>query len=267
MTIFATRGWRISSRSHSRQCTTGGHTYTADRRHGWVVLVARSEETLEEVASTCAEEYGVGAEAVAMDLARDGAAGELVERVDDLDVAVSVLVNNAGFATYGRFTETSLDRELDMLRLMVLTPTALAKRYAIRMAERGRGWILNVASIAAVYPIPRAAVYAATKQYLASLSWALSVELDDLGVTVTALCPGDTDTAFFDGDGMDETSFADGEHGLLDPAFVARKGYDGLMGGDRTVVPGLRDTVRWAIGRVTPPGLAARGVGRYWRKD
>ena len=245
-------------RELARVCAREGHD---------TVLVARSERPLDDLASTLSREYGVRAEPIPMDLAREDAAADLVEAVDKLGLTVSVLVNNAGFSTYGRFTETPLDRELDMLRLMVVTPTALTKRYGIRMAERGQGWMLNVSSIAAVYPIPRAAVYSATKHYLAALSWALSVELADLGVTVTALCPGDTDTGFFEGDGMEQTAFADGDRRLLDPERVARAGYEGLMAGERTVVPGLRDRVRWLVGKLAPTGLTTRGVDRYWRGD
>ena len=234
------------------------HLFAADGSD--VVLVARRGERLREIAERFERRHGVCATPVATDLGREGAARDLSATLDDRGLAVDVLVNNAGFGVYGRFTETDGNEEARMRRLNVETPTRLAKRYAPDIADRGGG-ILNVASIAGVVPAPGAAAYGATKAYLLSFSEALAEELAP-AAQVTALCPGETDTEFMQRGGMGESGVARGS--LLDPADVARAGYRGFRDGDRVVVPGVRDKGRALLRRLLPRGLVVKASRRTW---
>jgi short-subunit dehydrogenase len=225
-----------------------------------VVLVARRVERLREIAAAFEKAYDVSATPVAMDLAVEGAAAELHGTLSDRGVAVDVLVNNAGFAVYGAFAETDGDEEAAMRRLNVETPTRLSKLYAPALRAR-EGGILNVASLAGIYPTPGAAVYGGTKAYLLSFSEALAEELAP-EVQVTALCPGETDTEFVEHGGVEESGLTDA--GLLDPETVAEAGYRGFRRGDRVVVPGTRDKVRALLKRVLPRDTATRASRRLW---
>jgi hypothetical protein len=225
-----------------------------------VVLVARRGDRLREIAERFERRHDVSATPVTADLAVEGAAGALHETLAERGTRVDVLVNNAGFGVYGRFTETDGDEEARMRRLNVETPTRLAKLYAGGIEERGGG-ILNVASVAGVVPAPGAAVYGATKAYLLSLSEALAEELAP-AAQVTALCPGETDTEFMRRGGMGASGVAGGS--LLDPGDVARAGYRGFRNGDRVVIPGLRDKARALLRRLLPRDLVVKASRRTW---
>jgi NADP-dependent 3-hydroxy acid dehydrogenase YdfG len=142
-----------------------------------VVLVARSQDRLEQIGTELEDAHGITATVVAKDLAVRGAAEKLFETIDSAGVRVHTLVNNAGTASYGHFCETDPERDRAMLQLNLVTATELTKLFARRMCERGNGQILNVSSLAGVYPIPKATIYAATKSYLLSFSVALANEL------------------------------------------------------------------------------------------
>lgn len=157
-----------------------------------LALVARSETTLRDVAQNLASEYGVEATPVALDLARPESADELVARVPHCDV----LVNNAGFASNGRFDRIEESRIAEEIVLDVLTLTRLTRKYLPAMIERRDGKVLNVASTAGFLPGPFMAVYYASKAYVISFSQALFEELRGTGVSVTCFCPGATDTRF-----------------------------------------------------------------------
>jgi short-subunit dehydrogenase len=161
-----------------------------------VALVARSEGKLKEVAAALEAEHKVRAHVVTADLAKAGAADALVAALDARGIDVDVLVNNAGYASYGAFAETDLADELAMIQVNVVVLTHLTKLLVRKMVAKRSGRVLNVASTAAFQPGPLMAVYYATKAYVLSFSEAIAEELRDTGVTVTALCPGPTRTAF-----------------------------------------------------------------------
>ncbi|QFU08274.1 putative oxidoreductase [Rhodobacteraceae bacterium THAF1] len=190
-----------------------------------VFLVARDQGDLEALAA----ELGSRAAVLVCDLA-DGAALDAMWR----DAGrVDVLINNAGLGGSGDFAASDWDRERAMLDVNLLAATRLAKLAMGQMIPRGDGRILNVASLAGYLPGPNMAIYFATKAYLRSLSEALWQEARGRGVTVTALCPGPVDTAFFDAGGLR------GGRDMMDAATVAQAGWDGMMRGRRMVIPGV----------------------------
>jgi short-subunit dehydrogenase len=215
-----------------------------------VVLVARRERRLREVAETIEREFAVTATVLPHDLATPDGPRELYEEVRSRDIAVHTLVNNAGFGNYGRFDETDLDVETTMIALNVTTVTQLSKLFLEPMIERGDGALLNTASMAGMAPTPRQAVYSSTKAYVLSFSEALAHEFEAAGITVTALCPGPVATEFFDRGNLDESAIED--QPLNDPASVARAGYDGLKSGKRVVVPSRKMRALAQFKRVLP---------------
>ncbi|MFL6194176.1 MAG: SDR family NAD(P)-dependent oxidoreductase [Thermoanaerobaculia bacterium] len=225
-----------------------------------LVLVARSAGKLEELAAELRNRHGVTARVLASDLARREAPDEVFAELERTGVAVDVLVNNAGFASYGPFIETGLAEELDEIQLNVTTLTHLTKKFLPGMVTRRRGGVLNVASTAAFQPGPLMAVYYATKAYVLSFSEALAEEVRGTGVTVSVLCPGPTQTGFQQRAGMEESKLFGGFLQVADAAGVARAGYEGFRAGKRVIVPGLVNKVGVQSIRVTPRALAARIV-------
>ena len=224
-----------------------------------LVLVARGEAALRALAEELARDHGAAAHVVLADLALPDGPERVVAAVDALGLDVEVLVNNAGFGLYGDFLDTDLAIERDMIAVNVTAPTALAKRFAIPMARRGRGRILNVASTAAFQPGPRMAVYYATKAYVLSLSLALSVELAGTGVTVTCLAPGPVRTPFRERAQVSASRLFSGERGRQAEE-VARAGWDALERGRKLAIPGLLNRAGATAAQVLPSTLGARVV-------
>ncbi|HXO21376.1 MAG TPA: SDR family oxidoreductase, partial [Thermoanaerobaculia bacterium] len=222
-----------------------------------LVLVARSGGPLQDLARELQGKHGGGARVIVKDLAVPTAPAEIAAELDR--IAIDVLVNNAGFATYGPFAETDLAAELKEMQLNVVALTHLTKLFLPAMLARRWGRILNVASTAAFQPGPLMAVYYATKAYVLSFSEAIAEELSGSGVTVTALCPGPTESGFQDRADMHDSKLFAGKK-IMDAATVARAAYDGLMAGKRIVIPGWRNRLLAESVRVTPRRLVTAVV-------
>jgi hypothetical protein len=161
-----------------------------------LVLVARSEETLKALKTQLEEEYDVKVKVIIKDLKYYSAPQEIYDEVKNNKININILVNNAGFGTRGRFSETDLEIELEMIQVNITALTHLTKLFLKDMIENNNGRVLNVASTAAFQPGPLMAVYYATKAYVLSFSEALAEELRDTKIKVTTLCPGPTMTNF-----------------------------------------------------------------------
>jgi uncharacterized protein len=227
-----------------------------------LVLVARTEEKLRELARELHERYGVRAEVIAADLSRPGTAAEIVSRIETLGIQIDALVNNAGFGAYGPFTETALATELQIIHVNIVALTELTKRLLPGMIARRAGRILNVASTAAFLPGPLMAVYYATKAYVLSFSEAIANELAGTGVTVTALCPGPTASGFQAAANLEESKLVAGRT-LATSRQVAQDGYDAMMAGRTLVVSGWSNKLVAQMPRLLPRRVVAaivRGV-------
>ncbi len=231
-----------------------------------VVLVARRKRALEELAGELKSDYGCRAVVLPCDLTADHAPQRLFDAVRRRRLRIDVLINNAGIALFDDFVAQPVDDQLAMIRLNVVAPTALARLFAEPMVRRGHGRILNVASVAGFQPTPWLAVYGATKAFLVSLTEALSVELAGTGVTVTALCPGFTDTALVESaeDQLGKPDLVPPVF-MLDPVEVARQGFEACMAGRTLCICGRayelavyaeRVQPRWVVRALT--GLIAR---------
>ncbi len=223
----------------------------ARRGHG-VTLVARREDRLAELAETLQREHGVRTETIGCDVGDTAAREQMIAELDRRELTVDVLVNNAGYGSGGRFQDLDPASEVEMVRVNVDAPHALCAVYVPRMIERGRGAILNVASVVAFQPLPRQATYCATKAFVLSFTEALHADLHGTGVTATALCPGATKTEFFQTGGMGKDEQGIPSFALMDSAEVARTGVEAMVKGQRSVVPGLFNTVTAVSGRMTP---------------
>jgi short-subunit dehydrogenase len=233
----------------------GWHLAHEFAAHGFdLVLVARSREALEKLADELSNRFGVNAFVRTTDLSSPDAPRQLFDDLAQREIPIEVLVNNAGVIQFGRFHEIPLENLLGLLSLNAGALTAMTRLFVEPMLRGGGGRILNVASVAAFLPLPAAALYAATKAFVVSLSEALAIELQDTGVTVTALCPGLTATRMFDEvPGSPELAARLPKGIVMDPVEVARIGYRGCVDGVSVVVPGL------------PNQLMARLVGLHPR--
>jgi hypothetical protein len=223
-----------------------------------VILVARSTDTLNQLAEEVTRAHGVRTHVVTADLAASGAAESVAARAHEISPRLDALVNNAGYGLFGRFTETNLADEMNMIRVNVEALTELTKRLLPDiLAARGR--IMNVSSTAAFQPGPLMAVYYATKAYVLSLSEALAEELAPAGVTVTALCPGPTRSGFQTRADAD-TSAKLYAAGLMSSDAVAKRGVEGMLKGRRVVVPGGMNWLGVQSTRIAPRRLLTKVV-------
>jgi len=215
-----------------------------------VVLTARREQRLREIADELEATHGITGTVITQDLAADGAADDLFEAVHAEGIEIHTLVNNAGIPVYGRFTETDLEDELRVMQVNMTALTALTKRFVRPMAERDEGAILNTASLASFYPMGEKAVYSSTKAYVLSFSQALAHEMEDTGITVTALCPGVVETEYAQRGNVEESATMEGV--TNDPETVAKAGWEGLKNGERIVFPSLFAKYASQLPRVLP---------------
>lgn len=231
-----------------------------------IVLVAspRSSERLQALTDELSERHGVTAHALTADLAEPGAAARLVRAVDDLDVHVDHLVNNAGVGIVGLpVQEYDADEASRMIQLNVGTLTDLTIEHSRRMVAAGRGRILNVSSVAAyVAPHGLEAGYSATKAYVRAFSESVAHDLRGTGVTCTHLAPGPTKTEFFSAAGLGDQSRLDSV--FRDAHAVARAGYEAMLAGRTTVMPGVSTkAMRWAA-TVSPSRRLTGAVSGYF---
>lgn len=228
-----------------------------------LLLAGRDEARLNAVAQRVRQNApNIDVELIVGDLGTKAGVGALAARVQDR--VVEVLVNNAGFGTYGRFPELDADREQDLLAVNVDALVRLTHAVLPGMLARGRGGILNVASTIAFQPGPYQATYGASKAFVLSLSQALWAETRGTGVTVTALCPGPTRTGFVDALGSDVSHTAVYRH-LVEPEPVVAAGLRAMDKGRAVVVPGWRNRIMATVGRLTPGWISALVSGRMLR--
>ena len=230
-------------------------------RNGYdLVLVARSEQQLVQLADELKATYGSEVVVMKKDLSLSTAPGEIVAELEQRVIAIDALVNNAGVGAFGMFTELDLDTQLRMMQVNMVTLTHLTRLLLPPMLERRSGKILNVASTAAFQPGPLMTVYYATKAYVLSFSEGLVNELQGSGVSVTALCPGPTASGFQKRAVMEDSRLVQG--GLMSAQAVAEIGYRALMKNQAIVIPGLRNRVMALSVRVTPRAIVRRFVRR-----
>jgi uncharacterized protein len=231
-----------------------------DGRH--LVLVARRKDRLETLARELGANHGVTVDVIAADLVRPGAAEELVAEIGRRELAVDWLVNNAGFGTVGRFDRLPVERELEEIRLNVGVLVELTGRCLPAMIARGKGVVMNIASMGGFAPGPYMATYAATKAFVLSFSEAIAAELRGTGVEVLCVCPGFTRTEFQDKAAVDVTGVPNfawmSADQVADQAVRA-------VGRGPVLVNGAMNSVVTSLVRVVPRSVTSRLVAAFLR--
>ena len=221
-----------------------------------VILVARSADTLKAMAAELTS-AGVQAEAMPCDLSDPADRDRLAAEIQGRGAPLAALVNNAGFATVGRVSESTVEAELGMVEVNVNAVVHLCTAFLPAMVDAGAGGILNVASTAAYQPIPGQSGYGATKSFVLSYSQALRGEVDPGGINVTALCPGPVKTGFGERAGFsDEDAEATLPSFMWEPAEqVAKAGVNGLRQNRPVVIPGTPNRVVAMLSYLAPKRL------------
>ena len=223
-----------------------------------LILVARSKDKLETLRADLVDKLKVHVEVITADLAEVNAAVSLVDEINSRKLVVDILVNNAGFGELGRFAEIGIDRQMNMVRLNVVTVVQLTRLLLPEMIKRKRGGILNVGSTAAFQPGPNMAVYYATKAFVLSFTEAIHEELLDSNIKVVCLSPGPTETGFGEDSGMSETKVFTSN--TMDSKSVAKSGFDAYESNRAFVIPGLKNWFLAFLTRFVPRSLTRKLV-------
>ena len=218
-----------------------------------LILVSRDIDKLNRQAESLSSRFGIDVQVIAADLTEEHAAQAIYDQTKQMGITVQYLVNNAGFDEHGYFVETDLANEIGMIKAHAICTTQMMKLYIPDMITAKYGRILNLGSTASFMPCPYNSVYAATKAFILSVSKGVGAELKGTGVTVTALCPGATNTEFARKAGMEDTRLFSTM--TMDPATVARIGYKAMLKGKPQVVTGFYNKVQVASSKLLPSAL------------
>lgn len=231
-----------------------------------LVLVARSEDKLHRLCDELMVEHDITAHYVAVDLIEYEADKRLFEETERHGMEVEWLINNAGFGSMGDFAEMDLDRELDMIGLNVMTLVALTHRYLQRMRQEKKGVIINVASTASFQPVPFFATYSATKAFVRSFSEAVAEENRLFGINVMALCPGPTETGFFEASKINsDVKNQMMQKGIQTPEEVVDLAMHAVKNGKTQAISGWLNYFVARSVNIVPDSLITRVVGSQLR--
>jgi len=227
-----------------------------------LLLVARSEDKLINLCNELGRSEITHAQYVAMDLSERDAPARLFAETQKRGLEIDFLINNAGFGSMGEFTKLDLDHELNMIDLNVGSLVELTHRFLVPMREKKRGSIINVASTAGFQPVPFMATYAATKAFVLSFSEALAEENRPFGIRILALCPGVTDTNFFEAAKIQRPPARVSQT----PEAVVETALRALARGKSSVISGWTNFIMIQGERLTPRSVVTRIAGTMLRK-
>ncbi len=226
-----------------------------------LVLVARNTAQLDTLAAELTSKHSIRAHTITADLGVTGSGHALATELASRQLTIDVLVNNAGYADFGNFWEADSSKIDGMLTLNMATLTELMHDLLPSMVSRKRGRIMNVASTAAFMPGPLMATYYATKAFVLSLSEGVAEELKGTGVTVTALCPGPTDTGFVAKAEMEASKLFKGGK-TMSPSQVAEIGVKGMLAGKTVVITGTKNKFQALTPKLIPRRFVPAAVKR-----
>ncbi|HHT0594677.1 TPA: SDR family NAD(P)-dependent oxidoreductase [Legionella anisa] len=237
-------------------------------RHGHdLILTARNQSLLKELAIQIKEKYSVNLTVIALDLSEPKAAADLVHQIEALNIEIDCLVNNAGIGYLGDFVSMDADYLNALMQLNMTTLTMLTYYFAKKFVHKGQGKILQVASTAAFQPGPFMAAYYASKSYVASFSQALAYELKGTGVSLSILCPGPTQSDFFKEAGMENSFLARGFIGIKSTEQIAKAAYHGVEKNKLFIIPGIMSKILAYSAKLTPDALSLRISSFLHRHD
>jgi short-subunit dehydrogenase len=226
-------------------------------KNGYDLLITAENQEIQNVPDEIAQ-ADTNIQAVRSNLAKYEGVEKLWQAVQATGRAIDAIAINAGVGVGGRFVETDLEEELNLIQLNVTSSVHLAKLVVREMVSRGSGKILFTSSLAGTMPTPLETVYGASKAFILSFSKSLGFELKDTGITVTALQPGPTDTDFFRRAGMEDTKLGTEGKYTNDPAEVAQQGFDAMMEGkDHIYSSSMKTKMQGELGRFMPESVKA----------
>lgn len=229
-----------------------------------VLLVARSKDELQALATEIITTYQVQARWLAIDLSDSQASEKVVKWCTDNSYPVSVLINNAGYGLWGSFENVTIDGQLNMISLNINALVKLTHAFIPILKQQSQAYILNVGSTAAYQAVPTLAIYSATKAFVLSFTRALRYELKDSVISVSCLSPGPTDTGFAHRAGLD--AFADlAAKFNMQPEEVAAIGLKGLFNKKVEIVPGLLNKLSVTGARHLPKALIEKIGGDLYK--
>ncbi|MDP4146026.1 MAG: SDR family oxidoreductase, partial [Bacillota bacterium] len=202
------------------------------KRGNNLVLVARSKKGLEEFAKELVQEFKVRVLIISVDLSKEDSAKYIYNWCKENEIQVDCLINNAGAAVFGEFEKLDIEKQTEIINLNVNSLVKLSRYFISELIKCSKGYILNVASIAAFYPLPYYSVYGATKAFVLSFTEALRFEMRNYNVNVCCLCPGDTETNFFKNAGNKNS-----KKNLMSPKIVAEIAVSGLLNNEALIRP------------------------------
>ncbi len=227
-----------------------------------LVLVARNVDKLNELSSQL---RGTKVHVIIKDLSKEDAAQEIFDELVARGIHVDVLINNAGLGDFAFFSESNWQKQKDMISLNIMTLTHLTHLFLPAMIKNKKGKILNVASTAAFQPGPTMSVYYASKAFVLHFSEAIANELEGTGVTVTALCPGPTDSNFQNAADLHESKLVKGRK-LPTSREVAEYAYHAMIQGKRVAIHGFSNYIQANMVRFLPRNLITKVVRQAQNK-
>ncbi|MEG5171833.1 SDR family oxidoreductase [Microcoleus sp. B3-D7] len=237
----------------------------AKRQHN-LILVARSEDKLQQLAATLQQEFNILVEIIVQDLTAPAAGTAVFDAVVKKGWTVDLLVNNAGFGDYGVFADRPLDKQVTMVQLNIVALVELSHLFLQGMRQRKAGSVINVSSIAAFQPMPYLSMYAATKAFVLSFSEALWAENKDLGIRVLCLCPGPTESDFFAVAEFPKSMASSSGQKLVPAAEVVRDALKALDKNESHVVTGgIPNQIIANMPRLMPRELLVKSVEKVFR--
>jgi uncharacterized protein len=242
--------------------SSGGIGYEFARIHAEngdnLILVARNKCRLDEIKESLEKEYGIAVYTIEKDLSETDAAREVFDETKEKGLTVDYLINNAGFGDIALFAESDWNKQERMINLNVKALSQLTWLYLPGMIGRGFGRILNMASTASFQPGPTMSVYFATKAFVLSFSEAVNEEVRKMGVSVTALCPGSTESGFHAA-ALGENRIVK-ERSLPSARRIAEFGHKAMMKRRAVAIPGFKNSFMAASVRFMPRSLVVKAA-------
>lgn len=235
------------------------------KRNQNLVLVARSEPALNNLANTIRSQSSSTVMVFPLDLSKPESSDQLIRELHRREIDIEILINNAGFGDHGPFSESDWQKNHDMIQVNILSLMRLTHLLLPKMIQRKQGRIMNVSSTASFQPGPYMAVYYATKAFVQSFSEALAEELTDSGVTVTALCPGPTASGFQSAANLNNVPLTD-TLTLPSSGAVAEFGIQSMMAGKVVAIHGLLNSILVFLVRLTPRSMMRKIIKQLQMK-
>ncbi|GAB3718846.1 SDR family NAD(P)-dependent oxidoreductase [Spirosoma lituiforme] len=234
------------------------------RRKFDLLLVARSESVLAQVASKLANEHGIKTDFLAIDLAQPDAARRVADWCSQKQYTIRMLVNNAGYGLSGPFEKHAMGEHTNMMAVNMTALVELTYLFLPQLRQASKAYILNIGSSAAYQAVPGLSLYAASKSFVLQFSRGLHQELKRSTVSVTCVCPGSTDTDFVNRAQIGNKGRKAAEKVNMTPAEVARQAVEATLSGKTELVTGLLNKAGKLMAWLLPKGLVEQTAGSIY---